>query len=899
MRKAFGVLSVIVLAAALAQAGYLMPDLQVKLDQAAPDQMLKVIVQMNREADISVLPSGQREAMVKHLQDFAAESQRDILAALPGYGEKVAKVKPFWICNRIALEATKDVVLDLAKRSDVDHIEEDKIIKLEAVQKEGGRTNTVEWNINMIQARQAWAAGYNGAGIVVGNMDTGVLVTHVTFGGRWRGGNNSWFDGVAGQTNPYDDHGHGTHTMGTICGGSTADTIGVARGATFVAAKAFDSGGSGQTSWILACYQWFAGLGSAAPNVVNNSWGSSGSTTTWWQPTRNLQILGIHQSYSNGNSGPGGGTVGAPAAYPHNIGIGATTSSDGLASYSSRGPSPSFGAMESTANYMDPAWAASRRKPDLSAPGDNVRSSLNTGGYGSMSGTSMASPHVTGVIALMLQKNRNLTDRQIWQILTASCDTPAAGRPYPNQNWGWGRLNAFRAVTNTPGASGPYIALAGFSYGPPPMRGITVAVVDTISNTGQGALNNARGTLRTTSPYAQLTDSTFNFGNIAPGSKANNGSAPFHFVVSGSTPRNTVAGFTLHIVGDTTGGQYITDLPFYITLYPTQPDTNGFDFYVLGDGDNSSGSTVANTLWNLGYKGKYYNDSTFVGRPAIAPYRSVWVFVPGIAGTNTLYRVMQTGGADETQMITYLNAGGRMYFEHADWGWAVDPASGGGMLLRNMAPMMGTNLASYNDYTANLSRETGTSGHFAQGMSFAYNPADTGGNGGLCDIDGLNPATGAFALFTHNTGANSAIAYDNGTHRTVVSPFLFHGLTDASPPSTKEVYADSIMHWFGIRLGVEERAGMKGLPTAYALGAARPNPASQGAEIRFALPLAGKASLRVYNLNGQLVSTLVEGQLPAGYHQTLWAGKGQPSGVYFYRLEAGTFTANRKLVLVR
>ena len=440
--------------AGLTYAGFLTPDLQAKLDQAAPDEKLKVIVRMAEEADISVFPQGQREAMVRHLKDFAANSQKDLLASLPAYGGKVVQVKPFWIYNGIAMEATKEVVLDLAKRSDVGYIEENKVIRLEAFQKgeDGPRIQNLEWNIQKIKADSVWRVlGYTGQGIVVGNIDTGVMVTHETFGGRWRGGTNSWFDAVNGDTLPYDDHGHGTAVMGVICGGSTADSIGVAPGATFVCAKAFNFGGSGTTADILECYQWFASLGSAAPHVVNNSWGSSsGSNTDFWQASRNLQILGIHQAYSAGGGGPGSGTINSPASYPHHFGVGATDVSDAIASFSARGPSPSFGFIETTANYLDPNWASSRRKPDLSAPGVDIRSSYNEGGYITWSGTSMSLPHVSGVIALMLQKNPNLTDRQIWQILTSTCDTFSFGGPYPNQNYGWGRLNAYRAVMGTP-----------------------------------------------------------------------------------------------------------------------------------------------------------------------------------------------------------------------------------------------------------------------------------------------------------------------------------------------------------------------------------------------------------------------------------------------------------------
>jgi bacillopeptidase F len=443
------ILAVLLLMPCLVQAGYLTPDLQAKLDQTSPNDKLKVIVRMAEEADISVFPQGQWEAMVQYLKDFAAISQTDLLATLPRYGNKVSQIKPFWIYNGIAMEATKDVVLNLLRRPDVGCIEEKGIIKIEPLPgKKEPRVNGLEWNIARIQADRVWRElGYTGRGIVVGNIDTGVNVNHPTFGGRWRGGSNSWFDPINHQSYPYDDNGHGTHTMGIACGGSTADSIGVAPGATFVATKAFDASGNVE---VDACMQWYAGLGSAAPNIISNSWGVIGNSTHYWQITRNLQILGIHQVYANGNSGPDSGTVGYPASYPHHIGVGGTTTSDTLASWSSRGPSPYFGAIESSANYLDPVWASSRRKPDLTAPGLNVRSAWYDTTYRVLSSTSMSAPHVAGVMALMLEKNPNLTDPQIWQILTSTCDTFSWGGPYPNQNYGWGRLNAYRAVLATP-----------------------------------------------------------------------------------------------------------------------------------------------------------------------------------------------------------------------------------------------------------------------------------------------------------------------------------------------------------------------------------------------------------------------------------------------------------------
>ena len=92
----------------LALAGRLTPDLQVRMGRAGPEERIKVIVRLDREADLSAFSKRDREGMVRALRTFAAESQRGILSVLPGYGDKVARVRPFWIYNGIAMEATKE-----------------------------------------------------------------------------------------------------------------------------------------------------------------------------------------------------------------------------------------------------------------------------------------------------------------------------------------------------------------------------------------------------------------------------------------------------------------------------------------------------------------------------------------------------------------------------------------------------------------------------------------------------------------------------------------------------------------------------------------------------------------------------------------------------------------------
>lgn len=201
----------------------------------------------------------------------------------------------------------------------------------------------------------------------------------------------NWFDATAGRAAPYDDDNHGTHTMGTMVGSEGNNQIGVAPGAKWIAVKAFTPAG-GTDADLLEAGQWIIAPTDAqgnphpekAPDVVNNSWGGGPGIDDWYrQMVQNWRAAEIFPEFSAGNTtltNPGGpGSVANPANYPESFATGAIDINNKLASFSLRGPSPYGGIM----------------KPEISAPGVNIRSSVPGGNYeGGWNGTSMAGPHV-------------------------------------------------------------------------------------------------------------------------------------------------------------------------------------------------------------------------------------------------------------------------------------------------------------------------------------------------------------------------------------------------------------------------------------------------------------------------------------------------------------------------
>src|SRR6266545_2721797 len=244
--------------------------------------------------------------------------------------------------------------------------------------------------------------GVRGEGVVVANIDTGVQYDHpalaASYRGRRTGGlvdhNYNWFDPsrICPTAAPCDNNGHGTHTMGTMVGRQGSDEIGVAPGATWMAVKGCESS-SCSLSALLAAGQWIlaptdlAGRNprpDLAPDVVNNSWGANVYDPWYQQIVEAWVAAGIFPAFANGNAGPGCGTSGSPGVYTASYSSGAFAPNDTIAYFSSRGPAP-----DGTV------------KPNIAAPGVDVRSSVPGNGYASLSGTSMASPHTAAVVALM------------------------------------------------------------------------------------------------------------------------------------------------------------------------------------------------------------------------------------------------------------------------------------------------------------------------------------------------------------------------------------------------------------------------------------------------------------------------------------------------------------------
>jgi subtilisin family serine protease len=422
-------------AAVLAAALLLGAPVGAVVSSSAEGGFERVIVTLRDDPGLSTA-AGRAGGLAARLRAHAAVSQgrlRSFLALKRAEGE-VRETTSLWIANALVVTATPEVIADLRLRSDVASVEPDAVIRAPSP---FAALLTPEPGIELVNAPDLWGMGATGSGVVVASVDTGVELTHPDLALSWRGGTNSWFDPDGVYDSPTDRNGHGTATTGVMVGGDAGGTaIGVAPGARWIAAKIFDDNGDATLSDVHLAFQWLLdpdGDPSTddAPDVVNASWtlGPPGCDLEFQPDLAVLRAAGIVPVFAAGNKGPGVGTSVSPANNPSALAVGATTTGDTVWSGSSRGPTTCGG--------------SSGPFPELVAPGVSIRSADLHGGYAAWTGTSLAAPHVSGALALLMSAVHGSTAAEAEQaLLSSAVDLSPAGS---DEASGHGRLDLLGA----------------------------------------------------------------------------------------------------------------------------------------------------------------------------------------------------------------------------------------------------------------------------------------------------------------------------------------------------------------------------------------------------------------------------------------------------------------------
>ncbi|MFV2114846.1 S8 family serine peptidase [Micromonospora sp. LOL_025] len=394
-------------------------------------------------------------AVADALKKTAASSQSKIRAELDGSG---TKYETFWATNAIKVSGgSLTMAQSFAAHAEVEGLYAPVAYKVPEVTEgtDEKTVNALEWGIANINADDVWSQyGAKGAGITVANIDTGVQFDHPALVNSYRGNNGdgtfdhnyNWYRATGSCAAPCDTNGHGTHTMGTMAGSAGANQIGVAPDVKWIAAN----GCCPSDAALVTSGQWMLEPtdlngqnpdASKRPNIINNSWGTTLPSNDPFMEDVTLAwtASGIFGVWSNGNSGSACQTSGSPGSLVSNYSAGAYDVNNNIASFSSRG-----------------AGQNGEIKPNIAAPGVNVRSSIPGGGYASYNGTSMAAPHLAGAIALLwsaapalvgdVTATRALLDNSAIDKADAQC----GGTADDNNVFGEGRLDALTLLNAAP-----------------------------------------------------------------------------------------------------------------------------------------------------------------------------------------------------------------------------------------------------------------------------------------------------------------------------------------------------------------------------------------------------------------------------------------------------------------
>ena len=497
----------------------------------------------------------------------------DTSLILSNQGEIKNTMEPI---NTIVASIPETAYYALQKNPNIRYIEEDKHVQLISAQ-------TMPWGINRIDADLVWPTGNTGAGVKIAIVDTGIDYNHPDLAANCVSGKSF----VSYTTDPMDDYGHGTHCAGIAAAvNNDIGVVGVAPGAKLIPVKALNSNGGADFSWIAQGIIWAADNGA---DVISLSIGYNQHVQSWQDAcdyayyTKGCVVIAA--AGNSGNAGGNNDCIEYPARYASTIAVGATTQSDGRASFSSTGP-----ALE------------------LVAPGYQIYSTVWDDTYTTMSGTSMSCPHVAGVAALVIASGvtNNVEVRN--RMTSTAEDLGATGK---DNKYGYGLVDAEHAVLAAPPPETHDVAITS-------INAPSSVLVGTIVNIGVTVANEGTFTETTT---VTLTD---NYDNVQIGSQqvTLNAGASTVLTFSWDTTSEALGNHILEASAsvvpgetDTSDNTKTTTVNIYeqttngdmwvqsITWSKKVAGPNRFLYYTVSiksDNGPVSGATVYSTLTNLG-----------------------------------------------------------------------------------------------------------------------------------------------------------------------------------------------------------------------------------------------------------------------------------------------------------
>ena len=960
MKKLFIlVLMLLAYTAANAQFAEVSTRLKQKLSTMSQMEYTPVLVLLRDRVNIEALDAQlytqkanaqvRAKTVIDALMDKARSTQGPILSALANKkaAGKVRNYESFWISNMILVDANAETIQDLIRRTDVEQIDIDALLEYDkplepAIDSPEG-IEASEIGLRVIKANKLWEIGITGAGRLVMNIDTGVEGTHPALSAKWRGNNGqpwwrAWFDKNGSTTAPADCDGHGTHTMGIMCGRSASgDTVGVAPNAQWIAARTICS--SPHTSNSIAAFQWAmnpdsnSSTTSDMPDAIGNSWYDPDVTNECsgiYKTTLDaLEAAGLAIVFSCGNSGSGASTITKPKNINTNLvnafSVGNINGNNPfpypIASTSSRGPSLCGG----TGSLLI--------KPEVCAPGTSVRSSYTGGGYSLLSGTSMACPHIVGAVALLRQVAPNLTGKQILEALyNTAVQLPVGGTE--NNDFGKGVIDVWAAyqslgpmishtpLPNTENLSGPYA--------------VNSTITTVLTGVSSAKLLWSRNNINITDSVVMTKGTGNNWSSTIPG---NGSPAVYRYYIkaidstgrTGTNPAGAPAMLNVFTASSDTAKPVIVTTPlgdvpkalWPVSVTATVTDNIGLDsvwvrwyrnntstgikhFKLLNTGGSNYGAIFnsVNAAVNVGdsifYRvfardnsSNHNTDSSALNKFKIINLTSICI---GTGTTSSNYPFTTFWMDGRTQML-----------------FTAAELSGAGFLASASITKLGFNILTVssqpmNGFTVKFQATTQSTlagfvstGTWHTGFSGTYTVPGTG-------YQNINMTTPYFA-WNGTSNLLVEVCFDNTSYTqysTVAStstPGMTWGYyTDNSTGctmtgGTAQSNRPNVCFTVTDVLGVTPVGNS--IPKVYSLSQNYPNPFNPVTKINFALPKQGFVTLKIYDVLGREIRSLVNEVKSAGNYSVDFNASEYSSGVYFYRLESEGFSDIKRMVLIK